>query len=115
VRTESARRVLALVKGLPADAAFLREETKWTRDDEFAALTIETIAQWGRSNFLLGWHQFMLAHRSATGKLPPTMLRELLADPERLDHPSRPAPPEPPKPKLETDPAAIQRWFAQHR
>jgi hypothetical protein len=87
------RRLLALVNGLPPEAALWREEMAWTAQDELAARSIEVIDGWGRAHA-----QLMGARR-----------REL-ADPIHVPRPGeRPAAAR----EIETDPRRIAAWFRQ--
>lgn len=87
--------MLALVKGLPEDAAVWRpDKPGWTHQHELAALNIEIVDFWGRFNArLLGAKKEWLP--------PPPQITH----PDRAGHPGR---------QVTTDPAEIRRFFAQH-
>lgn len=88
------RRLLALIEGLPADAAVWQDDHHgWTQAHELAALAVEVSDQWGR----------ILAQAWGLKKLP---------KPPEITHPGRPR--SHPARKLTSDPREIQAWFAQH-
>jgi hypothetical protein len=100
VAQESPRRLLALIKGLPSDAAVWREDQPgWTRQDEWSALTIEALDHWGPLIFV--------ALGGEASKLP---------SPVRLfEHPDRPGTGKPKpkgKPRLAT-PADLEAYAKQ--
>jgi hypothetical protein len=82
---DTPRRLLALIQGLPPDAATWREDTpNWSQQDELVASLIETTAAWG--------NQMVSALIAVHGGKPQSI------EPVRIEHPDRPMP-EKPKPK----------------
>ncbi|HEV2791874.1 MAG TPA: hypothetical protein VGV69_11300 [Solirubrobacterales bacterium] len=95
---DSPRRLLALVAGLPTEAAIWRQEqSAWGQQDELLATCIEVVDSWGRQllSALVAVHG---------GKLQGS------SEPLRIRHPDRP---EPEKPAAEpaTDPAQIAAFL----
>lgn len=92
--------MLALIKGLPSDAATWREDQPgWTRQDEWAALMIEALDHWGPMIF------------AALGG----DMKKMPAPARLFEHPDRPEPekPEPKgKPRLAT-PADLEAYAKQ--
>lgn len=92
------RRLLALINGLPVEAAVWRQDKpSWNQDHELLASLIETIDRWGRIQTDL-----------ACGK------KVQVPAPVRVTHPDRPEPAAPPKPKVTTDIAEIAAFFQRH-
>lgn len=90
------RRLLALIEGLPVDAAVWREDKPgWTQADELAALQIEMADMWGRI--------LAMCLGAKSGKLP---------KPPQLTHPDRVRLKE--KPRVTTDQAEIAAFFSRH-
>lgn len=91
-----ARRLLALLRGLPEEAATWRGNI-WTLRDEMTAKTLEGIDWWGR-------HIAGALGMKDAGKSQPMQL--VVAE-------ARTAAIAPPKPKVETNPDVIQAFFAK--
>lgn len=49
IRHYGARRLIALIAGLPDDSQIGRDEQPWTFRDELAALQLEQTGEWGRA------------------------------------------------------------------
>lgn len=87
-----ARRLLALLRGLPDDAACKRDV--WTLRDEVAAKTLEAVDHWGRV------HAMLFGDKRAQDRQPPVMVAA----------PSRATATQPRKEPI-TDPRAIAAWL----
>lgn len=87
--------MLALVKGLPGDAAVWRQDKRhWSQTDELLATLIEQSDYWQR-RLLMAW---------GAKRLPP---------PPQINHPDRPGRRKADR-KVTTDPAEIRQFFSQH-
>jgi hypothetical protein len=84
--------MLALIQGLPHDAATFRDRPEgWSHRDEIAASQIEVLDLWGRR-----W----LSSQGLKGKLP-----EAIRVPRPTDTGRR-------RKRVETDPQKIREWFS---
>lgn len=72
VGASGCRRLWALVRGLPVDAAVWRDGRHWTQQDELSAVAIERADVWG--------HRLTVASRAFKGKVP---------EMPRIEHPDR--------------------------
>lgn len=72
VGVSGCRRLWALVRGLPVDAAVWRDGKRWTQADELAAIAIERADVWG--------HRLTVASRAFKGRIP---------EMPRIEHPDR--------------------------
>jgi hypothetical protein len=84
VGVSGCRRLWALVRGLPVDAAVWRDGKHWTQADELQAIAIERSDIWG--------HRLTVASRAFKGRVP---------EMPRIEHPDRRvASPERSKPRM---------------
>lgn len=90
------RRLLALIRGLPEDAAIWRQDKpRWTQEHELAAATVEALNH---------WLPILAAQWAAKGTKFPA--------PQRIfTHPDRPAERQS---RVTEDPDQIRSWFARH-
>jgi hypothetical protein len=72
VGVSGCRRLWALVRGLPVDAAVWRDGKHWTQRDELAAIGIERADIWG--------HRLTMASRAFKGRIP---------EMPQIEHPDR--------------------------
>lgn len=79
----SARRLLALVAGLPPDAAVNRDGKQWTDDREFAARIVERVDYWGAK------HAELLAMQAIAKPADRRRFMEALEPSVRFGHPER--------------------------
>lgn len=85
------------MQGLPDDAAVWRKERAWTRQDEFAAATLE----------LLDW-----GFKQVAGAVSPEIGKKL-DKPLKIDRPVDEAPEVPAEPR-KRDPRKVAAFFARH-
>jgi hypothetical protein len=83
VGVSGCRRLWALVRGLPVDAAVWRDGKHWTQADELQAIAIERSDIWG--------HRLTVALRAFKGRVP---------EMPRIEHPDRRAQIEVAKPQM---------------
>jgi len=97
VGVDSPRRLLALIRGLPPEAAAFREDQPtWTQRDELLATLIEVTDAWGRQVVAT-----LVALHGGKVRLP---------EPVRIQHPER-AEAEEPEKHITTDAAEIAAFF----
>jgi hypothetical protein len=97
VALDTPRRLLALIRGLPPDAATFRDEQpSWTQRDELLATLVEVTDAWGRQVVAT-----LVALHGGKVRLP---------EPVRVRHPER-AEAEPPEKHITTDAAEIAAFF----
>lgn len=100
INTTGARRIWALVRGLPRDAALWREDVPgWTQAHELQAAQIEVTDAWLRAIWQVLYVQTFR-------KRPPNVR------PVRIEHEDRRAAPATRRP-VERNPQAIKRFFDQ--
>lgn len=101
---------MALIQGLPSEAAIYRDEQQgWSLQDELLAVSIEVTDMWGRA--------IVSSIAAVNGQ------KAKLGKPVRIDHPERSKAVEKPEPeptpidpdgkkKVTTDPQVLAKFFA---